>query len=97
MIDFLFGLIIGSIVTYIVEHILFSVPFLKKNFWDNPRTIFGYHIHHTVFGLIVIVLGVFLFASNISYALFLIGIGIGIIGVHTYFDKRLIFIEKIGS
>lgn len=87
------GLLLGLILTLIFEKISLSNKELKK-LWDNPKTIKGFHIHHSVPGLIIFLFGTYLFLINIEKGLFLIGFGIGIIIVHTITDGRFIFIER---
>lgn len=83
------GLIIGLFFTGLFE---FIVYFNFKNVWDNPQTYFGYHIHHSVVGLISIIIGLF-FINRLRVAYFLVGLGLGIIILHTITDGRLVFIE----
>jgi len=81
------GFSVGFIIFYLFDLISFRIKLLKKRFWDNPITFFGYHIHHSFYGLIIALIGLF------SYP-FLVGFGLGMIISHTITDRKLIFIEK---
>ncbi len=65
MADFVFGFLVGFLIFYLLDQISFRIKPLKKRFWDNPVTFFGYHIHHSFYGLII-VLVVFNFLGDIS-------------------------------
>jgi len=82
------GLLFGFTIFYLFDLILFRIKSLKRRFWDNPATFFGYHVHHSFYGLIIALIGFVSFP-------FLIGFGIGMIISHTISDKKLVFIEKI--
>lgn len=82
MLNLLLGLLLGLIITYLLQ----KRKFLKK----NTLIISGYHIHHSVLGVLLILIGLIL-----STNYFLIGIGIGIIIAHTIANKELLFINKI--
>jgi len=86
--NIIIGLLIGFVISFLFDLISFRIKPLKKRFWDNPVTFFGYHIHHSFYGLIITLFGLISFP-------FLIGFGIGMIISHTVSDKRLVFIEKI--
>ena len=86
------GLLIGLITTSFIEVIIFNVPYLRENYWDNPKLIFGYHFHHSLLGLLFVITGLFAPLKK-NRRLLLIGIGLGIIIIHTISDGRLIFIE----
>lgn len=86
--NLIFGLLIGY--AYVIIHEL-GGRFLK---WELHKKhsvtvkIKGYHIHHSVIG--VIFLALFIFFPNLIY----LGIAIGIIIRHTQAEKRFVFIEK---
>lgn len=82
------GLIIGLFLTGLFEYIIY---FNFQNIWNNPKMYFGYHVHHSVLGLVSIVIGL-IFLKKLKIAYFLIGLGLGIILIHTITDGRLIFI-----
>jgi len=87
------GLLIGLILTFIFELILLQIPYLKYNFWDHPKLILGHHFHHSLLGLLFVITGFFWPIKNKKAKLFLIGLGLGIIIIHTISDGRLIFVE----
>lgn len=91
--SFVKGLFTGLVGTSVFEAILYSVPYLRTNFWDNPKLIYGHHFHHSILGLLFILFGLFYFKKKLHRGLFLIGLGFGIIIIHTVSDGRLIFIE----
>lgn len=83
------GLAIGLFLTALFEYIIYTN---FQNIWNNPKIYFGFHIHHSVYGLISIITGLF-FIRKLKVFYFLIGLGLGIIIMHTINDGRLIFIE----
>jgi len=74
-IGFLSGLAVDKLLVYYYEE--------KSKF-----TILGNRIHHSVHGLVVIIISFFV------WHLFLFGLGIGVIFWHTIRWKKLIFIER---
>ena len=50
---------------------------------------FGYHFHHSVFGLFVFIIGL-LIRNDL-----LIGLGLGIVASHTFRTKEFTFVHKI--
>ncbi len=90
MVTFIIGFLVGFIPTLIIDLILKCNKSLRKKYWDNPRLIFGYHFHHSLIGLLLLVIGFFT-------SILLLGVGLGIIVSHTISDRRLIFIEKINE
>lgn len=94
MFDFIVGLLCGAVLTLIFEWVLQSNKHLKKHFWDNHKAIFGYHFHHSTYGLLLCVAALFFLFFDESLSYLLLGIGTGIISAHTYTDKRLVFVEK---
>jgi len=85
---FVNGLILGLVATAIWEVSMYFIPFLKNKYWDKPTRIFGYHVHHSVFGLLGIMVGILIVRW------YVVGLGVGIIVIHTIGDGRLVFIEK---
>ena len=51
-------------------------------------TLFNFKIHHSILGILSILIGLF------TYIYFFMGFGIGIIACHTIRTKRFIFIER---
>ena len=90
---FLLGLLIGIVATGLLEGVVFSDQTLKEKFWDNPGIIFGYHVHHSTLGILGIITGFILLFRRSHAAYLLLGIGLGIIIIHTITDGRLVFIE----
>ncbi len=91
--SFVYGILAGLLITGFFELIIYF--YLGVEYWNNPKTYFGYHLHHSLFGLLSGVLGAILYQKRKSTGLFLIGLGIGIIILHTITDGRLIFLEKL--
>ena len=91
--DLIIGILIGLSSTYILEQVLQRNKTLRNEFWEYHKPIFGYHVHHSTFGIPFIIVGLFYFFSGGSGFLFL-GIGTGIILMHTYSSREFIFIEK---
>ncbi len=92
--SFILGLFIGIFVTWLIETILQKISFLRKKFWDNHKPILGYHIHHSILGLPFLAVGLFALYYPFTNALFFLGLGIGIIALHTITAKHFTFIEK---
>lgn len=93
--SFLIGLAFGSVFTVLVEIFLIYIPFFRKYVVTNPRLVFGYQIHHSTLGLIIVLLGLILLLLGKSGGSMVVGFGIGMILVHTISDGRFIFIEKV--
>ena len=75
------GLMIGVLFTIVYEGFL--------HFCGKPQVrIKGHHIHHSILGLILIV--IFLYLAKP----FILGSGLGVIIRHTYDEKKFTFIEK---
>lgn len=77
-----------------MELALYSHPLLRQRVWDNPITFFGYHFHHSTFGLGFVVFGLEKPMAQSLENILLIGIGIGIILMHTINEGRFVFAEK---
>ena len=92
---FVIGLSSGLLASHLLELSLKKNKFFNRNFFRRHTIIFGYHIHHSTYGLGALVIGTTLLARGIiTSAIFFIAMGVGIIMMHTIFDGRLIFIEK---
>ncbi len=87
----LIGTVIGLFLSGAAEGCLFLL-----GAWDHPWTIAGYHIHHSVFGVLAILIGAAATIRHLKSAWYLVGIGVGIIAMHTLTDGRFIFLEYIG-
>lgn len=92
--SFIFGLLIGMLATWLLEIILQRNKLLRKEFVDNHKSIFGYRVHHSTFGLLFLIIGLFSIYYPLTNALFFLGLGIGIILLHTITSKRFVFVEK---
>lgn len=83
---FMLGLIAGYVFIFFYE-LCFNAIHKRKG--KMPIVRFkGYHLHHSLYG--VALLAIFVFMTN----LFILGAGIGIIVRHTYAEKKLTFIDK---
>jgi hypothetical protein len=71
---FLFSTLLGYILAYGWEY--FCIKIIKK----TSLLILGYRLHHSIIGLIIILLGM------VSNSLYVIGIGVGVIMQHTITD-----------
>lgn len=91
--DLVLGIGIGIIVTYILEQILQRNKALRNEFWEHHRPILGYHIHHSTLGIPFIIVGL-MNPFNNGLGLLIVGVGIGIIVMHTITSKEFTFIEK---
>ncbi len=92
--EFTFYLVAGLIITRIFEISLLRIKFLKKHFYDDHKSFFGYRFHHSCYGAALIILGLTQNDITTKYSLPFFGFGLGIILMHTLTDKRFIFIEK---
>jgi hypothetical protein len=89
------GLLLGVLVSHAFELSLKKNKLLKNKYYRHHEIIFGYHIHHSMYGLLCFVASlIFALAGRQPFSLFFLATGIGIITMHTIFDGRLIFIEK---
>ena len=91
--NLIFGILSGIIITYIFEQILQRNKVLRKELWDHHKPIFGYHVHHSTVGILLIIIGL-LDLQNIDRCLVLIGLGLGVIIMHSYSAREFTFIEK---
>jgi len=83
------GIVLGLSITMFLEYMIYLI---FQNFWYHPKMYFGYHIHHSVYGLLIMAVGMFLYTKPRAFYLFM-GLGLGIIVAHTLNDGRLVFIE----
>lgn len=91
----LIGIMSGLAMTILFEFVLKTNKRLRNRYYKQHNVLFGYHAHHSVYGLFFIIAGVaFYFNKNISDSLFYISFGIGIIIQHTLSANRFVFIEK---
>ena len=89
------GLLAGVVATLIFELILKTNKKLKDRYYRHHEIFWGYHIHHSMYGLMSIIASIILFLAEYKTdALFYFSFGIGIIAEHTISDGRFVFIEK---
>lgn len=90
-------LLLGVATTWVFELILKSNKKLRAKYYTHSAIHFGYHIHHSTYGLALIVFNVILFLvdKKIDSPLYT-AFGLGIIIMHTISDpkNRIVFIEK---
>lgn len=92
---FFLGLLLGLFITLIFEFVLKKNKKLRYRYYHRHEILLGYHVHHSTYGLVVIVISMaYLSMHQITTAVFLFGVGVGIITMHTLSDGRFIFIEK---
>ncbi|EKE13772.1 MAG: hypothetical protein ACD_12C00827G0002 [uncultured bacterium] len=83
------GFIFGYIVSEAYERI--GLNFTKK-MGITGLIVFGYRLHHSLYGLIIIIIG--LLFNNLTNPLLLISIGLGNIIQHYFSGDGLVFITK---
>lgn len=89
------GFFAGIVATWLFELILKNNKRLRNRYYHHHAVLFGYHVHHSLYGLIAIVAAVILFAFHQDIdATLLLWFGIGVITVHTFSDGKFVFIEK---
>lgn len=92
---FFTNIVMGIMATWIFELILQTNKKLRDRYYRRHEVLFGYHVHHSTIGLIVIALsGVLFILYGAPIALGAAGFGIGIIVMHTISSKRFVFIER---
>ncbi|OGZ70089.1 MAG: hypothetical protein A3F47_01605 [Candidatus Staskawiczbacteria bacterium RIFCSPHIGHO2_12_FULL_38_11] len=92
---FLLAVLFGIFITLVFEFILKTNKSLRKKYYQNHKVFWGYHVHHSTYGLLLIIVSIILFILDKNFhALNSTGIGIGIIIMHTLSDGRFVFIEK---
>lgn len=91
----LLNIIIGITATWIFEFTLKTNTRLRDRYYRRHEILFGYHVHHSTAGLIVIAIGGIAFLEyGPSIALGMAGFGVGIIIMHTISLKRFVFVER---
>jgi hypothetical protein len=92
---FLFGLLGGILLTWIFELVLKTNKKLKHRYYMHHEIIFGYHVHHSVYGLIFLLVSLIYFFSHQTVSfIFCVGMGVGIILEHTVSERRFVFVNK---
>ncbi|MBU0666538.1 MAG: hypothetical protein ABIC91_01275 [Nanoarchaeota archaeon] len=85
-VNILIGLLVGYVFTMILE---LNYNLILKRTKKHPVIVLkGYHIHHSIYGAIMLPLALILSAP------ILLGAGAGIITRHTQAEKKFKFIEK---
>ncbi|PIT97749.1 MAG: hypothetical protein COT71_04440 [Candidatus Andersenbacteria bacterium CG10_big_fil_rev_8_21_14_0_10_54_11] len=92
--SFISGFLAGGLGTILFELALFLHPVLRRRVWDNPLTFRSIHVHHSIIGIFFIAAGTVRIILHSPGNLFLIGLGLGVIVVHTLNDG-FVFIEKL--
>lgn len=89
------GIAVGLVLTWIFEFILKTNKKLRKKYYEHHKLFWGYHIHHSMYGIALIVLNIVLFLMDKRSTDFLYtAVGVGIIIMHTFSDGKFVFIEK---
>ncbi len=88
------GLITGILIFTIYDYFTLHNKSAKKVLDEHLFLIKGYHFHHSVLGILLIITGVLLYTK---VGVELIGFGVAIIIVHTWFDGHFVFIEKLSK
>ena len=92
---FLAGLAVGILITWIFEFILKSNKKLKNKYYSQHEILFGYHVHHSTYGLMFLAVSILLFfKKDVPSAVFYLGVAVGIIVEHTRSEGRFVFLEK---
>lgn len=91
---FWLALVIALIGTSIFDYALLHNRYLREHLWDNHLIIFGYHFHHSSYGLICFIIATYHWIADKPHIAFYIGFGIGIILMHTISEKAFVFIER---
>jgi hypothetical protein len=87
--------LLGIVATLVFEQILKRNKKLRNRYYRHHQLFFGYHVHHSTYGLVAVVASIILFFVGRSMSsVFWFMFGIGIIFEHTISDGRFIFIEK---
>ena len=88
------GFLWGVIPFGLLEMVGWSVPILRQRFYENPLLFNGYHIHHSVLGLVCVAIWLYLLFRRSEKSYFWLGLGLGIMVIHTLMDGRFIFLER---
>jgi len=94
MSTFILWLLVGITATNLLEWILKSNKTIREKYWDHSIPVLGYHLHHSCLGLVLLVIGLLLVLRGDSRGTSCLGFGLGLILVHTFTDKKLVFVEK---
>jgi len=87
--------LLGLIGTWLFEQVLKINKKLRNRYYKRHEIILGYHTHHSVYGLLLVLVSIILFLiDKQNYAIFCLAFGIGIIAMHTISSGRFVFVEK---
>ena len=85
----------GLAITWIFEYILKTNHVLREKYYKQNNMIFGYHVHHSNYGIALFIsIAITFFLNYKSASLILFGMGIGIILMHTISEKKFVFIDR---
>lgn len=87
---FLIALVGTSIFEYMIQH----NGYLRDRLWENHLVIMGYHFHHSMYGLLSLMVATYRWFLDKPHAAFFLGVGIGIILMHTITEKAFVFMER---
>lgn len=91
----IWSIAVGIAITWIFEYILKTNHVLREKYYKQNNIIFGYHVHHSNYGIALFVSALITLKLNYPTApLVLFGMGIGIIIMHTISEKKFVFIDK---
>lgn len=92
---FLLSVVTGVFATFIFELVLQTNKKLRDRYYRRHEVLFGFHVHHSTIGLLLVIASIpLLISDRQSTALTVIGVGLGIIIMHTISSKRFVFIER---
>ena len=95
IISFLIMIFVGITITFIFEMVLKTNKKFRKKYYKDHAVIFGYHIHHSTYGLLCFIIsGVYLLYGQSAHSTNMLALGIGIIITHTISEKKFVFIER---
>ncbi len=83
------GFVFGYIISEVYERIVLNIA---KKLKITGLIIFGYRLHHSLYGLLIITIALILYDSSISFLL--ISIGLGNIVQHYFSGDGFVFITK---
>ena len=84
--EILLGLIVGILSGYFYE---FCCKFVERKLKKGTSLkIKGFYIHHSIYGVIIILIYLIIRMH------FLLGLGLGIIIAHTFIEKKFVIIDK---
>ena len=93
--SFLLWLMGGIIFTWIFEYVLKTNKMLRDRYYNRHEIILGYHVHHSIYGLLAVLIGIVLFFTEQRGVAYLyVAFGIGIIIMHTISSRRFVFVER---